>query len=530
MNVFYTPKIKKVSGITTWLREIAKKYNKYDITIMYDEADKKQLAFLKQYVRCKKLTEKVKCEKLFITYYATTEMFEAEEIIGVVHTDFKINDLRPFNSRVNKVIAVSNKVANSYLKIGNIKPFVCYNPLTIEKPKKILKLISATRLTEKKGKNKMVQFVNELEKANIPFLWFILSDDKLPIENENIVYLKPRTECRNLIAMCDYLVELGEDDEAYSYSRNEANSLGVPIITTPLEINKEFGFIGYEYGTDVNTIYNKIPKVNYKAPEDRYEELLDKTPSTYKKEDMVEVRVKKAYIDVELDERLEIGEKRYMPISRVKHLIEIGKVELENIDPVCKYSVSVIIPVYNQEDLIKRCIESIPIRDNIEIIVVDDFSTDKTREVVKQYKNVKLICNEENKGVGYTYNKGIDNAIGDYIVRIDSDDYFYTGQFNHILEELDGTDMIYYNLKDNNGRILEVTPRNRKGRCGAVKFIRRAFIENTRCPEIRTAEDKAFNDKLLDKLPTEKFTGRVVYHYNYPRENSLTDLTKRGLL
>lgn len=528
MNIFYIPKIKRVSGITTWIREIAKKYHKYDIIVVYDEADKQQLSYLRQYVKVKKLAEPMECEKLFITYQAQTKMFKAKEIIGVVHTDFEINGFKPFNDRVDKVIAVSEKVANSYLKIANIKPLVCYNPLTIEKPKKILKLITASRLTEKKGKSKMVKMVQDLERQEIPFLWFIFSEDKLPIENENLIYLKPRTEVRNIIAMCNYLVELGEDDEAYSYSRNEANSLGIPIITTPLTINKEFGFIGYEYGTDLNTIYNEIPKVSYKAPNDKYEELLDKTPSTYKKEPLIEVRVLKTYIDVELDERLEKGWIRKMPISRAKELVEKGKVEYENITPKQKYSVSVIIPVYNQEDLIKRCIESIP--SGVEIIVVDDCSTDNTVQAVKQYKNVKLIQNTENKGVGYTFNQGLDKATGDYIVRIDSDDYFYTGQFNHMLEELDGTDMIYYNLEDNTGRILEVTPRNRHARCGAVKFIRRKFIGDTRCPEIRTAEDKAFNDQLLAKYPTEKFTGRIVYHYNYPRENSLTDLTKRGLL
>lgn len=526
INVFYIPKIKRVSGITTWIREIVKKYHKYDITVVYDEADKKQLAFLKQYVRCQKLTDRIQCKKLFLTYHGSTNMFDYEESIGIIHTNFKLNGYRPFTT--DKVIAVSQTVADAYYEISGIMPIVCYNPLTIEKPQRILKLISATRLTDKKGKNKMAQMVKDLQSQKIPFLWYILSDDRLPIENENLIYLEPRTECRNLIAMCDYLVELGEDDEAYSYSRNEANSLGVPIITTPLTINKEFGFIGYEYGTDLHEIYNDIPKVKYTPPKDIYDMLIDKAPSQYKKESMVLVRVLKPYIDVELDEKLEKGWTREMTISRAEQLIKSGKVEYENIEPKTKYSVSVIIPVYNQEDLIKRCLDSIP--SGVEIIVVDDKSTDNTVEVVKQYKNVKLIQNKENKGVGYTFNQGIDAATGDYIVRIDSDDYFYTGQFNHMLEELDGTDMIYYNLEDNNGRILEVTPRNRSGRCGAVKFIRRAFIGNTRCPEIRTAEDKAFNNSLLDKMPTEKFTDRIVYHYNYPRENSLTDLTKRGLL
>ena len=437
INVFYIPKIKQVSGITTWIREIAKKYHDYDITVVYDEADKKQLAFFYFFVRCQRLTEPIKCKKLFMTYHATTKLIEAEETIGVIHTDFKLNGYRAFTT--DKVIAVSKKVANSYYEAFGVMPIVCYNPLTIEKPKRILKLISATRLTDKKGKNKMAQMVQELEKEKISYLWFILSDDRLPIESENIVYLSPRTECRDLIAMCDYLVELGEDDEAYSYSRNEANSLGVPIITTPLTINKEFGFIGYEYGNDLHDIYNNIPKANYKPPEDIYDTLIDKTPTTYKKEPTSLVRVLKPYIDVELDEKLEKGWLREMPISRIEKLIKSGKVEYENIEPKTKYSVSVIIPVYNQEDLIKRCIESIP--SGVEIIVVDDKSTDNTREVVKQYKNVKLICNEENKGVGYTYNRGLDEATGDYIVRIDSDDYFFNYAFSTVLPFI-GHDMV----------------------------------------------------------------------------------------
>jgi glycosyltransferase involved in cell wall biosynthesis len=144
--------------------------------------------------------------------------------------------------------------------------------------------------------------------------------------------------------------------------------------------------------------------------------------------------------------------------------------------------ISIFLPIYNKENFLVNSIKSLQnqtIKD-IEIVAVNDCSTDNTREVVKQYKNVELIQNIENKGVGYTFNQGLDKATGDYIVRIDSDDYFYTGQFNHMLEELDGTDMIYYNLEDNTGRILEVTPRNRHARCGAVKFIRRKFIGDTR--------------------------------------------------
>ena len=53
--------------------------------------------------------------------------------------------------------------------------------------------------------------------------------------------------------------------------------------------------------------------------------------------------------------------------------------------------------------------------------------------------------------------------------------------------------------------------------------MRRDFIGKTRNPEIRVGEDKAFFQELQQKHPTERFTGIVAKHYNFPRENSLID-------
>ncbi len=84
--------------------------------------------------------------------------------------------------------------------------------------------------------------------------------------------------------------------------------------------------------------------------------------------------------------------------------------------------VSVIIPTYNEEKDIGNCIKSLNSQSfkNIEIIVVDDGSTDKTREIVKKFSKVKLITGEH-KGPGYSRNIGSKKAKGQILIFIDSD-------------------------------------------------------------------------------------------------------------
>jgi len=94
--------------------------------------------------------------------------------------------------------------------------------------------------------------------------------------------------------------------------------------------------------------------------------------------------------------------------------------------------ISVILPTYNSSKTIKRTIESIynqKIDNPIEIIIVDDNSSDKTVEIIKNFssnKKIKLRCikNETNMGSGYCRKIAIDNAIGFFIAFLDSDDYW----------------------------------------------------------------------------------------------------------
>ena len=90
--------------------------------------------------------------------------------------------------------------------------------------------------------------------------------------------------------------------------------------------------------------------------------------------------------------------------------------------------VSVIIPCYNQGKYVSDAINSVLAQtyDNIEIVIVNDGSTDNSSEVVKtfadKYKNILFFDNQENKGVIYTRNMAIEAASGEYILPLDADD------------------------------------------------------------------------------------------------------------
>lgn len=196
--------------------------------------------------------------------------------------------------------------------------------------------------------------------------------------------------------------------------------------------------------------------------------------------------------------------------------------------------VSVIIPVYNAESTITRAIQSVP--EGLEILVVNDGSTDessaKAQEALNEYKGDGYLMDYgENQGVASAVNHGLNVASGEYVVLLGSDDYFYTDVFKQALKELDGTDLVYFNLQIDNGSIWRLNEKTKRGLCGSVKFMRRKFIGDLRNDvSLRAKEDLKFYNDLLVKNPTEKFTDLVVKHYTYPRKGSLTDLSKKGVI
>lgn len=304
-NVILCNGIGQIGGIETFFYELGKKYGKYDITLVYNYADNNQLKRIGKYIRCVRLTKKIKCKKCFLMYNVAIDMVEAEEYIQLIHANYKVqNMLVNTNPKITRYYGVSEWVAKDYEELlrkeGILKEVgVCYNPITIEKPRKILKLISPTRLTKEKGKERMEILGRKLHEANIPYLWLVFTNDFEKIDIPNIVYMKPTLDIRDYIAESDYLVQLS-DTEGCPYSLIEANCLGVPCIYTPIPSVIEIGIQGYMLPFDMkdiptNDIYNKIPKVNYEPPKDIWNKLLIHKPSTYNPNDIVEVISKKTF-------------------------------------------------------------------------------------------------------------------------------------------------------------------------------------------------------------------------------------------
>lgn len=107
---------------------------------------------------------------------------------------------------------------------------------------------------------------------------------------------------------------------------------------------------------------------------------------------------------------------------------------------------SIIIPIHNRKTKIRRCLDSIFLEnvEDIQIICVDDASSDGTDEILKEYQrhhsNLLLIQNEKNMGAGYARNRGLEVARGKYIWFVDSDDLIVSGALNIIKQTVQSFD------------------------------------------------------------------------------------------
>lgn len=95
------------------------------------------------------------------------------------------------------------------------------------------------------------------------------------------------------------------------------------------------------------------------------------------------------------------------------------------------YTYSISIPHYNSSLLLKRMLKSIPERDDIQVIVVDDGSSEEhiSELTTISHKNLEIVFLEENRGGGYARNVGLQHAKGKWFISVDADDYFSDDAF-----------------------------------------------------------------------------------------------------
>lgn len=211
------------------------------------------------------------------TVYATTGRY-----IQMIHADYKEAKKTGFIykkwRKTTEHVAVGQHVYNVFKKLYPKEKIVkIYNLLDdVKDTKPVLKLISATRLSQEKGYNRMLKLARELKKNNVKFRWTIFTDLELykqeRIGMDEIVYMKPSHDLFDYIVEADYGVQLS-DTEGYCYFVNECLQYGTPVISTNYPSAYEIvedGKNGYIVdmdlkNLDIDKIVNNIPvNFNYK--------------------------------------------------------------------------------------------------------------------------------------------------------------------------------------------------------------------------------------------------------------------------
>lgn len=201
---------------------------------------------------------------------------------------------------------------------------------------------------------------------------------------------------------------------------------------------------------------------------------------------------------------------------------------------------SILTPVWNQEELVIKGLDSIPRRDDIEVIVRDDGSTDNTLANLRKYKEehpelkMRVYSNGKNLGVAATANKLLAAAKGEFFHFIMSDDTVLTNNYSGLIEKLYGFDgdILAMDLLVNNGDVWHLDESKDEAWCAqACRFIRRSFVDGIKYPEkVRAGEDWFFHQDIRKRNPKVEYSGVVAYRYNFPREGSLMNLRARGLI
>ena len=199
--------------------------------------------------------------------------------------------------------------------------------------------------------------------------------------------------------------------------------------------------------------------------------------------------------------------------------------------------ISFVVPVYNVEPYLSACLDSILNqgldKDEYEIIIVEDCSTDGSLQICKdysrKYENIILIENDKNIGLGLTRNKGMECAKGEYIHFVDSDDYLFPNSIQELLS-LDiiqhSPDIIKFkycrttNVSKGVNKIIYISKYNEYCGPGLDTIVwrywfKRSFLieNNLYFTDHKAAEDAIFTFSALSQNPFVIVVSTIVYYY-----------------
>lgn len=207
--------------------------------------------------------------------------------------------------------------------------------------------------------------------------------------------------------------------------------------------------------------------------------------------------------------------------------------------------ISIIVPVYNVESYLERCVDSIihQTYKNLEIILVDDGSTDRCGEICDEYSKIDervKVIHKKNGGLSSARNSGLEAARGKYIGFVDSDDYIaedmYEALFEHMSVNVDitccGEVHVSFQKKYNKMHCLnsakifhqedaleELLLLRKISTSACTKLFRKALFDNIRFPVGAVSEDVPVLYNLIKRSRDICHIGKAKYFYCYRKES-----------
>lgn len=214
---------------------------------------------------------------------------------------------------------------------------------------------------------------------------------------------------------------------------------------------------------------------------------------------------------------------------------------------------SIIIPIYNSELYLSECLDSILNQSysNYEVIMVNDGSTDNSKSICESYVNKDkrfILINKENSGVSSSRNVGIDKSTGDYLLFMDSDDYYTENTFENIINHLDDNDMLIFGytrftkinnrkfiLNDNDKLSKETLSNmviNNQNISGMLcnKVFKSSIVKNNKLyldKEIHFCEDFIFTTDYLKYIDKVSYLSKSLYNYRSRKSSASVNLFQK---
>ena len=203
---------------------------------------------------------------------------------------------------------------------------------------------------------------------------------------------------------------------------------------------------------------------------------------------------------------------------------------------------SVIIPVYNGESYIDKCLNSVINQTyrNLEIIIINDGSKDKSLERLNYYKSIDsriVLVDQCNKGSSQSRQYGIDIAKGDYITFVDIDDYIELNTYEIAMNEISDIDILTFGVSCDYEKEKYSLARNVLQNDNSVKSLfeneifnfvwnkiyRSSLIKNKKLfpSDFNQGEDLIFNCLAFKEAKNIKTIPNVMYHYIYRQKDTM---------